>query len=147
IPPGAISSTLMARMNCSAKTHVLWRQLGQAVRVGDILVDEEAAPTPLNGVEMFPVKGNTRTDDLHITRAVVAQWLAGAVWGSVFALQGHLLFQQKIHQFGVGREFEAQRSNHLFVEVVKRVLLRFRIHSTHPRIRAPSRRPLADSRR
>src|SRR5208337_2632175 len=78
IPPGAISLTLMARMNWSAKAHVLWRQLGQAIGVGDIQVDEEAAPTPLNGVEMFPVKGNARADDLHITRAVVAQRLAGA---------------------------------------------------------------------
>src|SRR5271157_2543487 len=80
IPPGAISLTPIARMNWSAKAHVLWRQLWQAIGVGDIQVDEEAAPAPLHGVEMIPVKGNTWADDLHIARAVAAQWLAGAEW-------------------------------------------------------------------
>lgn len=38
----------------SLKAHILWRQLGQAIRIHDILVDEEAAPAALDGVEVFP---------------------------------------------------------------------------------------------
>src|SRR5271165_299332 len=67
----------IAGMNLSLKTHVLWRQLGQAVRVSDILVDKEAAPTSFDGIEMLPVKGNAWADDLHVASAVVAQRLAG----------------------------------------------------------------------
>src|ERR1035437_1168121 len=90
IPPGASSSMLIAGMNLSLKTHVLWRQLGQAVRVSDILVDKEAAPTSFDEIEMLPVKGNAWADYLHVASAVVAQRLAGAEWDAVLALQHDL---------------------------------------------------------
>src|SRR5271165_76672 len=77
IPPGASSSVLMAGMNLSLKAHVLWRQLRQAVRVSDILVDKEAAPTSFDGIEILPVEGNAWADDLHVASAVVAQRLGG----------------------------------------------------------------------
>src|ERR1700722_2867020 len=77
IPPGAISLVLIARMNLSFKAHVLWRELGKAIRVRDILVDEEAAPAAFDGVEVFPVEGNTGENDLHVARAVGAYGLQG----------------------------------------------------------------------
>src|ERR1017187_7232234 len=86
IPPGAISSVLIAGINLSLKAHVLGRQLRQAVRVGDILVDEEAAPATFDGIEILPVEGNAWADDLHVASAVVAQRLAGAEWDAVLAL-------------------------------------------------------------
>src|SRR5271157_3790230 len=113
IPPGAISSLLIARMNLSLKTHLPRRQLDQAVRVADILMHEQPAPTAFDRVEMFPVEGNAWADDLHVPRPVVAQRLAGAEGDAVLALQHHLLFQQKILQLLVGRELEAQRPDHL----------------------------------
>src|SRR5208337_2184819 len=125
IPPGAISSVLIAGMNLSLKAHVLWRELGQAVRVDDILVDEKAAPTTFDSVEMFPVEGNARADDLHVARAVVAQRLAGAEWDAVLALQHHLLLEQKIRQLRVGCELEAQGPDDLVEEIVKRLFPSF----------------------
>jgi hypothetical protein len=65
--------------------------LRQAVRVGNILVDEEAAPTSFDGIEILTVKGNARADDLHVVSAVVAQRLAGAEWDAVLALQHDLV--------------------------------------------------------
>src|ERR1017187_1033274 len=132
IPPGAISSELIARTNLSPKAHVLWRPLGQAIRVGDILVDEEPAPTAFDSVEMLPVEGNAWADDLHVECAVVAHRLAGAEGNAVLALQHHFLFQQKIRQLRVGREFEAQRPHYFVVEIAKRLFPRFSIHSTPP---------------
>src|ERR1035438_1654102 len=119
MPPGAISALLIARMNLSPKAHLLWRQLGQAVRVDYILVDKQAAPTAFDSVEMCPVERNAWADDLHVARAVVAQRLAGAERDAVLALQHHFLFQQKIHQLHVGRELEAQRPDDLVEEIVE----------------------------
>src|SRR5271167_710860 len=109
-------------MNLSLKTHVvLWRQLGQAVRVSDILVDKEAAPTSFDGIEILPVKGNAWADDLHVASAVVAQRLAGAEWDAVLALQHDLLLEQKILQLHVGRELKAQRPDDLIEEILERL--------------------------
>src|SRR5579863_10040982 len=121
IPPGAISFVFIARRNFSLKTHVLWRQLGQAVRVGDILVHEKAAPTAFDRVEMFPVEGNAWADDLHVARAVAADGLAGAEWDAMLDLQHHFLFEEKIFQLHVGRELEAQRPDDLVEEILKRL--------------------------
>src|SRR5208337_5009874 len=118
-PAGASSSVLMAGMNVSLKAHVLWRQLRQAVRVGDILVDEEAAPTSFDGIEILPVEGNAWADDLHVAGALVAQRLAGAEWDAVLALQHHLLLEQKILQLHVGREPKAQRPDDLIEEILE----------------------------
>jgi len=109
-------------MNLSLKARVLWRQLGQAVRVDDILVDEQAAPTALNSVEMFPVEGNAWADYFHVPSAVVTHRLAGAEWDAVFAFQNHFLFEQKILQLRVGRELEAHRGYDLVEEILKRPL-------------------------
>src|SRR5208337_2801859 len=125
IPPGAISSVLMARMNLSLTAHILGRQLRQAVRVGDILVHEQSAPTTFDSIEMFPVEGNARANDLHVSRAVVADRLAGAKWDAVLALQHHFLFEQKIRQLRVGCELEAQGPDDLVEEIVKRLFPSF----------------------
>src|SRR5208337_2581544 len=113
IPPGAIASVLIAGMNLSLTAHVLWRKLGEAVRVGDILVHEQSAPTTFDSIKMLPVEGNARANDLHVASAVVADRLARAEWDAVLALQRHLLFEQKIHQLRIGRELEAQRLDDL----------------------------------
>jgi hypothetical protein len=56
---------------------------------------------------MFPVERNAWTHNLHVTLTVIPQWLAGTERDSVPAFQYHLLFEQKIHHFLVGRKFEA----------------------------------------
>jgi hypothetical protein len=129
IPPGAISLVLIARMNLSFKAHVLWRELGKAIRVRDILVDEEAAPAAFDGVEVFPVEGNTGANDLHVARAVVAYGLAGAEWDAVLGLQRDLLFEQKILQLHVRREFKAQRPDNLVEKILKRLFPCFGVHA------------------
>src|SRR5271157_3701116 len=121
IPPGAIASVLIAGMNLSLTAHVLWQKLGEAVRVGDILVHEQATPTAFDSVEMFPVEGNAGANDLHVASSVVADRLAGAKWDAVLALQRHFLFEQKVRQLHVGRELEAQRLDDLSEEIMKRL--------------------------
>src|SRR5208282_3772541 len=116
IPPGVISTVLIAGMNLSVTPHILRWHLRQAIRVRDVVMDEEAAPTALHGIEILPVEGNAWADDLHVTSPVVTQRLAGAEWNAVFLLQCHLLLQQKIPQLRVGREFKAQRPDDLVEE-------------------------------
>jgi hypothetical protein len=106
-------------MDFSLKAHVLWRQLGQTVRIGDFLMYEKAAPTAFYRVEMFPVEGNARADDLHVTRTVVPHRLARAKWDAVLVLQHHFLLKQKILQLDIGRELEAHRPDDLIEEVMK----------------------------
>jgi hypothetical protein len=93
IPPGATSLALIARMNFSLKTHLLRRQLGQLGRVEDIFMHEESTPTAFDYIEMLPVERNARADDLHITRAVMPQWLARTEGNAMLALQYHLLLE------------------------------------------------------
>ena len=95
-------------------------------------MNEEPAPAALDGIEMLPMEGDARADDLHVARAVVAQRLAGAERNAMLAFQLHLLLQQKIHDFRVGRELEAQRPDDLLVKIVQRLLPGFSIHSSAP---------------
>jgi len=60
IPPGAISSAAIARTNLSLKAHVLRLQLRQRVRVENVLVHEESAPTAFDRIEMRPMERNAR---------------------------------------------------------------------------------------
>jgi hypothetical protein len=46
--------------------NLLRGQLGQFIRVEDILMHKESAPTALDTVEMLAVKWNTWADNLHI---------------------------------------------------------------------------------
>ena len=43
-----------------------YKRSGRPVRVGDILVDEEAAPTTFDGIEMLPLEGNAWIHDLRV---------------------------------------------------------------------------------
>ena len=100
--------------------HVPWRQLRQAVRVGDILVHEETAPATLDGIEIRPVIRDAWADNAHVASALISQRLAGTVWNAVFFLQHDFLLEQKILQLGIGREFKTQRRDDLLEEILQR---------------------------
>jgi len=106
-PAGATSSARIVRMNRSLKTHLPWRQLGQAVRVGDVLMDEQPAPASLDGVEVLAVEWNARAGDLHVARPVAPQRAGRGRRGRRAWPPAPLLLEQELHQLGIGRELEA----------------------------------------
>jgi len=119
MPPGAISSVRIARIYFLSNVHLARRKLRQTIRIDDILVDEEAAPTSFESVEMLPVEGNARADNLHVSRAIMPQRLAGTVRTAVLGLQHHLLFEKKIHQLCVGCKLEAHRPDYLLEKIAQ----------------------------
>src|SRR5512140_992026 len=132
MPPGAISSVLMARTRWSLKAQVLRRRLRQAVRVGDVLVHEQAAPAAPHRIEVFPVKRDARTYDSHVAGAVGRQGLAGTERDAVFRLEHHLLLEEEVLQFRVGRELETHRLDDLREELAQCLLPGFSAHLRLP---------------
>jgi hypothetical protein len=107
IPPGAISSALIARTNFSLKARLLWRQLRKCVGIEHVRMHEKSAPAAFDGVEMLPVERDARANDPHVARSIVTQRLARTKGDPVLVFQGHFLFEQKIHELRVGRKLES----------------------------------------
>jgi Zn-dependent M32 family carboxypeptidase len=83
---------------------------------------KEPAPTAFDFVKMLSMERNAGADDLHITFAFMPQRLARTERDAMLAFKYHLLLEQKIHQFLVGSELEAQRFYDLPEEIMQSFL-------------------------
>src|ERR1700686_2717357 len=129
IPPLETSAALIALTKLSLNAHLLRRHLRQAVRVCDVPVHEQPTPAALHGVEVLTVKRNTRTNDLHVARAVAPDRLAGTEGNPMLDLQLHLLLGEKLAGVGFRGEFEAHRLDEFREKVAQRLFSGFDIHS------------------
>src|SRR5512133_812868 len=130
MPPGAASAAGTACRKVSLK--VLLRDLGQAVRIGDVPVHEQPAPASLHRVEVPPMERDARADDLHVSRAVPPDGAAGTVRDAVLLLEPDLLLEEEVRELTVRGELEAERLDHLLVEVAQRALPRLDVHGRPP---------------
>jgi hypothetical protein len=67
--------------------------LGQLIRIEDILMHEEPAPTTFDFVKMLPVERDARADNLHITSTVVPQRLARTERDAMLVFKYYLLLK------------------------------------------------------